>query len=246
MLKKFNSIFGFVILLSAIASAQIPDTYTNLKILPKDISKQQLLETMKGFSGALGVRCNFCHDGEEGQPLSTFDFASDEKTNKNKARIMLEMVNTINAKHLSKISEYGEKVTNVSCITCHRGASAPKLLEDLLYEEIISKSIDEAILTYHNLHDEYYGGFTYDFKDHTLMNLTNTLINSQMIEEAISIGKLNLEMYPNSGIAYFGLASAYEKNNDNENAIKNYESALELMPRGADFLKRKIESLKEN
>jgi len=97
-----------------------------------------------------------------------------------------------------------------------------------------------------DLRDEYYGGFTYDFKDHTLMNLTNTLINSQMIEEAISIGKLNLEMYPNSGIAYFGLGSAYEKNNDNENAIKNYESALELMPRGADFLKRKIESLKEN
>jgi tetratricopeptide (TPR) repeat protein len=246
MLRKFNLIFGLVILLSAIASAQIPDTYTNLKILPKDISKKQLLETMKGFSGALGVRCTFCHVGEEGQPLSTFDFASDEKTNKNKARIMLEMVSEINSKHLNQFTEYNENVMDVSCTTCHHGANQPKLLEEVLFEEIQNKSIDEAILTYHNLYDEYYGGFTYDFKDHTLVNLTNTLINSQMIDEAVSIGKLNLEMYPNSGMAYFGIASAYEANSDKENAIKNYESALELMPRGADFLKRKIESLKEN
>ena len=46
-----------LVLLSAPLGAQIPDEFTNLKILDKDIGKQQLLGIMKGFSGALGVRC---------------------------------------------------------------------------------------------------------------------------------------------------------------------------------------------
>ncbi len=38
------------------AAAQIPDKFTNLKVLPKDISKGELVGIMRAFSGALGVR----------------------------------------------------------------------------------------------------------------------------------------------------------------------------------------------
>ena len=52
---------------------------------------------MKFFAQSLGVRCTFCHVGIEGQPLSTFDFASDAKKEKLTARKMLVMVHRINS-----------------------------------------------------------------------------------------------------------------------------------------------------
>ena len=46
------------------------------------VSGERLRPVMMGFTRALGVRCNHCHVGEDGQPLSTFDFVSDENPNK--------------------------------------------------------------------------------------------------------------------------------------------------------------------
>src|SRR5262245_24181699 len=54
----------------------------NLQVLPKDWTRQQVTQVMRGFTRGLGVRCPFCHVGEEGADLSTFDFASDEKPTK--------------------------------------------------------------------------------------------------------------------------------------------------------------------
>src|SRR5690606_23342798 len=35
--------------------------WKNLKVLPKDISKDSLDHLMKGYTLALGVKCNYCH-----------------------------------------------------------------------------------------------------------------------------------------------------------------------------------------
>src|SRR5882757_2129612 len=70
--------------------------HKNLKILPGDLPRAELLGTMKFFSQSLGVRCTHCHVGEEGKPLSTFDFASDAKDKKRTARAMLAMVAMLN------------------------------------------------------------------------------------------------------------------------------------------------------
>jgi hypothetical protein len=83
--------------------AQIPEKFENLKVLPADITRPQLLQVMRGFALGLGVRCQFCHVGEEGQPLSTFDFKSDEKPTKRTARVMLRMVHDINESYLSQL-----------------------------------------------------------------------------------------------------------------------------------------------
>ncbi|HEX3661836.1 MAG TPA: hypothetical protein VHU89_10420, partial [Acidobacteriaceae bacterium] len=32
----------------------------NLKVLPKNIAPEELREIMRGYAGALGVRCGFC------------------------------------------------------------------------------------------------------------------------------------------------------------------------------------------
>ena len=100
--------------------------FKNLKVLPADISREQLTTTMKGFSQSLGVRCSFCHVGEEGKPLSTYDFASDSNTHKNIARAMMRLTWRLNAQDLPAIEGlHGDKTGKVTCYTCHRGAKAP-------------------------------------------------------------------------------------------------------------------------
>lgn len=115
------------LLLAQLASAQVPDKFTNLKVLPKEITRAELVETMKGFAMGLGVRCSSCHMGEEGKPLNTYDFTSDEKRMKQNARIMLQMVRNINEKDISRIQlEDGAKPVTATCFSCHRGKKQPE------------------------------------------------------------------------------------------------------------------------
>jgi hypothetical protein len=89
-------VVAFATALSTQSTAQIPDKFTNLKVLPKDIQKQDLVKIMRGFSNALNVRCIHCHKGDDPVDLSKVDFASDERENKLVARAMLGMTNGIN------------------------------------------------------------------------------------------------------------------------------------------------------
>src|SRR5947208_16912104 len=86
---------------SAALSAQAPghfppDSLINVKVIPKSTPVMQVVGMMRNFTGALGVRCPFCHVGQEGQPLGQFDFAKDEKRTKLTARQMMRMVEEIN------------------------------------------------------------------------------------------------------------------------------------------------------
>ncbi len=74
-----------------VAVAQIPDVFTNLKVLPKDIGKRELINVMRGFAGAVGGRCNYCHVGENADTLEGFDWASDDVETKPVARAMMKM-----------------------------------------------------------------------------------------------------------------------------------------------------------
>jgi cytochrome c551/c552 len=105
---------------------------TNLQVLPKDLTGQQVHEIMEGFAGSLGVHCDFCHAadakniGPNGKPR--LNFADDSKDDKKIARIMLTMTQQINADYISKASAMdpdamGMKVT---CGTCHRGHEMPE------------------------------------------------------------------------------------------------------------------------
>ena len=102
-----------------------PPTPKNLKVLPPFISPKELMETMKKFAMGLGVRCNYCHVGEEGKPLDTYDFASDEKPAKQNARLMIEMVRHINAETLPRL-KMDDQPEAVTCYTCHRGKVHPE------------------------------------------------------------------------------------------------------------------------
>ena len=97
---------------------------TNLKVLPKDISTEDLLKTMNGYRQALGVQCTFCHymNPDTKRP----DLPSDANPVKNNARVMISMVNDINAKYLTTLTD--RKTTDpVTCGTCHRGEAHPSV-----------------------------------------------------------------------------------------------------------------------
>ncbi len=112
-----------------IAATRPPEEhkYKNLKILPKNISHDDLGKVMDGFKAALGVRCDFCHAPSGDSTSHHLDFASDSKPEKNMARMMMRMTNKINKKFFSDNKDNdGKLVPTISCITCHRGDPHPE------------------------------------------------------------------------------------------------------------------------
>lgn len=123
-----RSLLMFFILVLSLSNlqAQIPDKFLNLRVLPADISKRDLINTMKGATRGLGVRCEFCHVGE-GDDLSKFDFVSDDKEHKKIARVMFEMVNYVNNEFMPRISGDSAHQHEIRCYTCHAGNEEPQV-----------------------------------------------------------------------------------------------------------------------
>jgi hypothetical protein len=98
----------------------------NLKVLPKDIAPEDLIRIMRGYAGALGVECNFCHAANP--QTHKLDFPSDAKDDKGIARTMIAMTRTINEQYMSQVHDPDAMPadTHVTCGTCHRGHSMPE------------------------------------------------------------------------------------------------------------------------
>jgi hypothetical protein len=71
----------------------IPDAFVNLQVLPKDISKRELMGTMKQFAITFSVRCSHCHAVSDDLTQGSFD--SDEKDPKKKARELIKLLMAI-------------------------------------------------------------------------------------------------------------------------------------------------------
>ncbi len=100
------------------------DKPENLKVLPKDISEQDLHNAMRNYSKALGVRCNYCHEAHpvEGSDRPRMDFASDKVKEKEITRDMIKMTAELN----DRIGKIGDgKLKQVTCVTCHNGSTHP-------------------------------------------------------------------------------------------------------------------------
>jgi tetratricopeptide (TPR) repeat protein len=185
--------------LCAPTAAQFPpDSFVNLQVLPKDLDWNGLIPIMAGFTRALGVRCTFCHVGEEGQPLSAYDFPSDEKITKRKAREMLRMVRAINQGHLQTLEERKEPRIEVECATCHRGTNEPRMLQDVLRHAYDGGGVDSAVAVYHALKARYFGRFTYDFSEVPLADVAGELGDRGALADAEVLHALNADEHPNS------------------------------------------------
>ena len=219
-----------------------PERAKNLKVLPKDTPKEKLQATMVGFARSLGVRCPFCHVGQEGQPLTTFDFVSDQKPTKDVARGMLKMVRSINKDlHKMRIPELNR--VEVQCITCHRGRPRPMALSDELADVYQKAGIDSTVARYTMLRDRFYGAGSYDFTEHSLSELGSSLMAKGRNDDAIRIFQLNVQQYPSSSFAYSSLADAYAAAGQKDLAIQNYEKAVQLEPRNREA-EQKLKALR--
>jgi hypothetical protein len=129
--KRFIVIAGLAIAVtvaSAAATSAGPSReFTNLKVLPKDVSSKDLQHIMIDvFEDGLGVNCGFCHAEQKGS--HKLDYASDAKPEKQIARNMMRMTLKLNSKYFQVHRPgLGDPGLVVTCETCHQGKPRPDL-----------------------------------------------------------------------------------------------------------------------
>jgi tetratricopeptide (TPR) repeat protein len=197
--------------------------------------------TMQSFSSALGVHCNYCHDDSKGSDFRDIDFASDSKPTKKAAQVMLTMVESINGNNLKDAQKFKADIGTVQCVTCHRGSANIDMLEDILFSTYKKGGYDATLKKYEELRQKYYGGFTYDFRDHTLLSLATKINDSGNIDDAVKVVNKDIELFPESSSPLVFLGNIYMKSGNNEEAEKYLKRALIIDPNNRfvdDMLKR--------
>lgn len=220
------------LVLAPVVHAQIPNEFKNLQVLHKDISKRDLMTHMKGFTSALGVRCEHCHKGEAGMRLSQFDFASDDKQAKKTARVMLQMVDSINNVHLAAFTKSGDNPV-VNCATCHRGLPKPRTIDDTLSTLKASGTL-AALDGYGELRSKHFGGGSFDFGEDILNIWASDLMQAGSLDEAQAVLEANAEYHPKSDGVRTMLGYVKLQKGDTAAAVVHFERALELNPDNND------------
>lgn len=220
-----------VLFLAPLSSGQTDEKFTNLKVLPADIGKSGLMTVMKEFTSSLGVRCVHCHVGQEGQPLSTYDFAADDKAPKVTARLMMGMVDAINGRYLAQVAHEEETAPpTVACITCHRGFPNPATIQEVLKSSIDSDGLEAGVARYRELREKYYGASAYDFRARALSSVAFDYVDTGEPEIALALLALNAEYYPQDGDIPYQEGMVYLEIGDTTSARGRLEAALKLDP----------------
>lgn len=209
------------------ASADIPNEFKNLKVFPKDVGKRELVDAMRGWSQALGVRCTHCHVLRTPGDYDTMDWASDEIKDKETARGMMRMVQKINGDLLPAT---GETKARVSCMTCHRGLTDPATLDRVLLKVAHDKGADAVVEQYRALRERYHGSGSYDFGPGTLLTVAEELAGEDQLEVALAVLDLNVEAHPGEATNHVMIAQVKMQQGDSAAARAAVARALELEP----------------
>jgi hypothetical protein len=240
-----------------------PPMPTNLQVLSKDMTGQEVAAYMQTVAAGLGVACNYCHvppapppggappppaaagaaggRGRGGAPQ--LDFAADDKQEKKTARVMLKMVSTVNDTLTGEFGKSGSPVVKVECVTCHHGVAKPEQLSDILSKTMLTKGEESAISKYKEMRAQYYGSQSYDFTEPVLTRLAQQSLATNKVDDALAWAKLNLENYPKSAPTLVALSQAHARKGDKAAALKEVEQALAIDPMNA-AAKRQLDQLK--
>src|SRR5215210_7456946 len=122
ILTVITCFLALVLMSFAITNAE--PQYKNLKVLPKNITKQQMDSVMRHFTASLGVKCNHCHQYNAEQ--KSMDFVSDANEKKGIARNMMKMTQKLNKKyfHVNNVKSLTADL-EISCFSCHNGKANP-------------------------------------------------------------------------------------------------------------------------
>ena len=204
-----------------------PDSLINTKVFPHATPVMQVVGAMRNITFALGVRCPFCHVGEEGMPLERFDFAKDEKHTKLVARQMMLMVQEIN-RRLDTLPEHGHMGPNiqVTCATCHRGVSRPVPLATLIEQTDSAAGADSAVRVYRALRERYYGRDAYDFGEASLNTAAFRVARASRFDDAFALLRLNEELFPGSSGMYVFRGNISLMKGDTAAAVAAFREAV--------------------
>jgi tetratricopeptide (TPR) repeat protein len=148
-----------------------------------------------------GEGCLFCHVGDMDVPRDTWDWASDDKLEKRKARDMMAMVAAINNDHLGDLEERSAPDLQVGCVTCHAGRTDPRPLTDVLRSAYADDGIEGVMTRYRELRARYFAADAYDFRSTALAGLAGEIAGTGALDDAIELAGANVDVYPNDGTA---------------------------------------------
>jgi hypothetical protein len=243
MLLRTVCAASLVALAPASASAQsTPPAPVNLQVLPKDTPRPVLIQRMREFSFALGVRCQHCHVGGDGISFDGVVFESDQKVQKQQARAMMRLVETINTTLLPQVPARSQPAAAVDCVTCHRGLPVPKTIETVLLETIARDGAAAAVKQYRELRSHETLTGRYDFDEWRVNEVARVLIDQGHVDAAVALLEMNAEFYPASSAIDFQLGELFLKSGQRDKALGRFRSALQKEPAN-DRLKQRIEEL---
>ena len=207
-----------------------PEKPKNLKVLSDTLNIDQVRQLMFGYSGALGVRCEYCHVGDDTRRPPQMDFASDMMTTKKAAREMITLTASINNRINDIFKKAEDAPTEVTCITCHRGVPKPERLENLLWKDYQAGGLEKAKDHYMELRLQFYGSFAYDFREESLIRVAEKCAEEKKLDDAISILTINAGYFPDSPRTMTALASVFLQNQKADTAKSLLNKVLSIDP----------------
>ena len=235
-------IFALCIMTTPVSAQRPPPK--NLQVFPKDTSRPELIQSMRRFSFALGVRCQHCHAGGDGVSFEGVVFESDEKPAKDKARFMMRMTQNLNRQVLPLVPQRDEPPVEITCKTCHRGQAKPMLLTQSMSRAMEADGAEAAVARYQELKKDFATSGSFDFGEWEVNSLAERLEREGRTKDAITIYELNRTVYPESMAIVSSLGRLYEAAGDTPAAIRMYERALELNPEN-NRAKERLEELRK-
>lgn len=218
------------------AFAQIPETFTNLQVLPKDTSRRDLVGIMRRVATNLGVRCNHCHVGPD--DLQGMDFATDERPTKKAAREMFRMLNGINAA-VKALPARDRARPEVTCATCHRGAQRPPLpLEDELIRAVREGGAAAAAARFEELRKDHLRDGLYNLEPQELARAAFQLFDEKRPDDAMAVARLNLAHDADSADTHAAIGELLFRGGDRAGARASFKTALGIDPKNPRALAR--------
>jgi photosynthetic reaction center cytochrome c subunit len=209
-----------------------PTPPKNLQVLPKEMSRPEVVARMRGIATSLGVRCEYCHvavPGADGRE-QVQDYSLDDKDTKKTARSMMRMVNDINEKYLPDMGHTLTGLAQVSCETCHHGLAKPRTIQAEMLTAIDAAGGDSAVTLYRNLRVRYYGTGAYDFGELPLTFVQQYAPTPAHRPAAIALLRLNLEYFPKSIPTFQALVPQLLQIADTAAAVDVLNKAIAIQP----------------
>ncbi|MEW6195366.1 MAG: serine hydrolase [Bacteroidota bacterium] len=128
-----------------------------------------------------------------------------------------------------------EMTNQVLSILYDRETFNPKRsLAEYIYKIINDDGIEEAEKIFAELKDD---NKNFSLSENDMNNLGYELLNKNMIDEALSVFRMNVVQFPKSSNVYDSYGEAWFKKGVKDSAIVHYKKSLELNPRNTNAVK---------